>query len=110
MVWVSLIHNGIAIPQTYNYMNSVNVIYKNNVININNNLAAALYLYKKQNHFDKVFDQNFICSIKEYLPISCKNISLISELSIKISPLSIKQNVKNYNKYKYCYVNGKKKK
>ena len=108
MVWVSLIHNGIAIPQTCNYINNVKVKYKNNIININNTLATALYLYKKHKRCDQVFNYNFLNSLKEFLPFCCKNIYSISELSIKISPLICNTNKKKYNKYKYCYVNGRK--
>ena len=106
MVWVSLIHNGIAIAPIYKYINHVTVEYKNKKIPINETLATAFYLYKKINLNDSVFHKNFFDSIKPYLPTSCKNILSVSDFCIKITPVNKK--IVNNNKFKYCFLNGKK--
>lgn len=109
MVWKSLIHNGIVIPKTLKYTEYVNVYFKNNLLNINNTLASALYFYKKQDNIDGIFNQNFLSSIRSNLPIACKNIKSIDVLSIKINTINnIKNNKRPHDKYKYCYINGKK--
>ena len=107
MVWVSLIHNGIAIPKTYNYINHIKIYYKNTIINVNNNLATAFYFFKKQPHTDKIFIKNFMNSIKSYLPIHCKNCEM-SDFKIIILNNKIQKQLNNYDKFKNCYVNGKK--
>ena len=112
MVWVSLVHNGIAISSSIHTKND-KIEYKNQPINNNKNLSTALYLYSKHSTKtkDQVFKQNFLNSIKQFLPLCCKDIKFISELNFsKNKKIKTKTKSRSYNKYKYCFVNGAKEK
>lgn len=109
MVWTSLNHNGIAIPQTIQYTDYIKVYYKNKLININNTLATALYLYKKQKNIDYTFKHNFMKSIQSFLPAFI-NIKSISDLKIISIIIKNTETNTNFDKFKYCFVNGKKEK